>query len=203
MHFPRELYAKNIHKEVGESMRKIFVMGLALLIGFAFVTGAFAQSTTEKATQAATDTAQEKAKVSGEALKTKAKEAVGEKTAPAPDQAAPAPEKKVEKKDIVKVKGKHAKGEVTVVDMAAKTITIKGKTGDMTFDVANAKMKAEPKVGDKVFVRYAEADGKMIAKYVVAKKKHHRGQKEAAKKDAAPAEKPAAPQPATAPAPVK
>ena len=78
-------------------------------------------------------------------------------------------------------------GEVTAMDMAAKTLTVKGKKAEMTFDVTDAKMKAEPKVGDKVMVKYTEKDGKMVAKSVVAEKAHKKG----AKKEAKPAEAPA------------
>jgi len=38
-------------------------------------------------------------------------------------------------------------GEVTNMDMTAKTMTAKGKKGDMTFDVSGAKMKGEAKAG--------------------------------------------------------
>lgn len=183
-------------------MRKALVVGLALLISAAFAGAVFAQSTTEKAAKTATDMAQEKARTSQEGLKNKAKQTPDEKTVPAPDKAAPAPEKKAEKKDMAGARAKHAKGEVTAVDMAAKSMTIKGKTGDITFDTAGAKMKAEPKVGDKVFVKYTEAEGKMIAKYVAFMKHHkgHKGHRKEEKKEVAPAEKPAVSQPAPEPA---
>ena len=84
-------------------------------------------------------------------------------------KAAPAPEKKVEKKAAPKGKAQQYRGEVTGMDTAAKTLTVKGKKGDMTFDVTNAKMKAEPKAGDKVMVKYVEKDGKMIASSVIVK----------------------------------
>jgi hypothetical protein len=116
--------------------------------------------------------------------------AAPEKAAPAP---APAPEKKAETKAAWKGKMHHFWGEVTAMDMAAKTLTVKGKKGDMTFDVTDAKMKGEPKVGDKVMVKYMKKDGKMVAKSVKMK---------GAKK----AEKPMAPEkaaPAPAPAPAK
>ncbi len=145
-------------------MKRFLMIVFAVLMGVSLVVTVFAQTTTEKAPKAATDTSKEKA-------------------APAP-----APEKKA-----VKEKSKKFAGEVTAVDMAAKTLTVKGKKADMTFDVTNAKMKVEPKAGDKVFVKYTEKDGKMVAKLVAAKK----GSKKAAKKDAAPTEKPAAPAPAT------
>ncbi len=105
---------------------------------------------------------------------------------------APAPEKKA----APKVKVKRYWGEVTTMDSAAKTLTVKGKKDEKTFDVTDAKMKAEPKAGDKVMVRYTETDGKMVAKFVAPVKAH----KKAAKKAAAPAETPAA---APAPAPTK
>ena len=83
--------------------------------------------------------------------------------AAAPEKAAPAPA-------VEKAKMHHFTGEVTAMDMAAKTLTVKGKKGDMTFDVTDAKMKGEPKAGDKVVVRYMEKDGKMVAKFVGPKK---------------------------------
>ena len=57
-------------------------------------------------------------------------------------------------------------GEVRKMDMAAKMMTVKGKMGDMTFDVSGAKMKDEAKAGDKVTVKYTEKDGKMNASSV-------------------------------------
>jgi len=83
--------------------------------------------------------------------------------AAAPEKAAPAPAAE-------KAKMNHFTGEVTAMDMAAKTLTVRGKKGDMTFDVTNAKMKGEPKAGDKDVVRYMEKDGKMVAKFVGPKK---------------------------------
>jgi hypothetical protein len=79
-------------------------------------------------------------------------------------------------------------GEVVAVDAAAKTLTVKGKKGDVALSVeekAAAKL-ADIKMGDKVTVKYKEADGKNVATSVVAKKA-------AAKKEAAPAKKEAAP----------
>jgi hypothetical protein len=58
------------------------------------------------------------------------------------------------------------KGEVTNVDMAAKMMTVKGKKGDMDFDISSAKIKREPMAGDKVSVKYMEKDGKMMASSV-------------------------------------
>ena len=102
---------------------------------------------------------------------------------------APAPEKKAEKKAAPKGKVKQHRGAVTGVDMAAKTLTVKGRKGDMTFDVTDATMKGEPKAGDKVTVKYAEKDGKMVAKSVSMKGIKKAGKKEA--KSAAPAPAPA------------
>jgi len=113
--------------------------------------------------------------------------------APAPETTAPAPapEKNAEMKGAGKGKMHHVRGQVTAVDMAAKTLTVKGKKGDMTFDLTGAKMKGEPKMGDKVRVAYMEKEGKMVAKYVRIK---------GAKK----AEKPMSPEKAApAPAPEK
>jgi uncharacterized ion transporter superfamily protein YfcC len=65
-----------------------------------------------------------------------------------------------------KAKVMEFKGEVTALDMAAKTMTVKGKDGDKTFDVTDAKMKGEAKAGDMVTVKYMEKDGKMMASWV-------------------------------------
>jgi len=109
--------------------------------------------------------------------------------AQAPAAPGTAPEQKAETKAAWKGNMHHVRGEVTAVDMAAKTLTVKGKKGDMTFDVTNAKMKGEPKAGDKVRVAYMKKDGTMVAKHVRIK---------GAKK----AEKPMVPETA-APAPAK
>jgi len=85
----------------------------------------------------------------------------------APTGPAPAPEKKA----APKVKTMSYNGDVTKVDAMAKTIVVKGKKGDMTFDVSMAKWKpykdmAEVKEGDPVMVRYMEKEGKMMASSV-------------------------------------
>ncbi len=112
---------------------------------------------------AATVFAQEAAKTAPD-KKTVTKEAA---TAPAADVKAPA-----QKKD-----GTRARGEVVSVDAAAKTMVVKGKKGEMTFDIANAKfakgLKMEDlKTGDKVVVGYKEVNGKMVAKFVGKHNKH-------------------------------
>ena len=74
-------------------------------------------------------------------------------------------------------------GEVTKIDMAAKTLTVKGKEGDMIFDMTDVKMMGEPKTGDRVMVQYTKKDGKMVADSVVGMKKP----RNAPKKDTKPA----------------
>jgi hypothetical protein len=124
-----------------------------------------------------------------------------DKPAAAPDKPAAAPEKavKAEKPAKAKDKGK-VMGEVTAVDMAAKTISMKDKRGDMTLDVANAKfakgVKMEDiKAGDKIFVKFETKDGKMVAMKIGKAPKAKKMKAE--KKEAKPEEKPA---PAPAPA---
>jgi hypothetical protein len=54
------------------------------------------------------------------------------------------------------------KGEVTKLE--ANMLTVKGEKGDMTFNVAGAKMgEYKAMQGDKVVVKYVEKDGKMMA----------------------------------------
>ncbi|MCX5805564.1 MAG: hypothetical protein NT010_05770 [Proteobacteria bacterium] len=179
-------------------MKKALLIVFAIILGVAFVTTVFAQTATdaakEKATKAATDTAKDKAKAAGDVAKDKATKAATEKVTPAPEKAAPAPAPA--KKAVAKAKVKQFTGEVIAVDMAAKTLIAKNKKGDMTFDVTDAKMKSEPKVGDKIFVKYTDKDGKMVAKSVATKnaKKAKKGKT---------AEKPAAPEKTAAPAPAK
>ena len=82
--------------------------------------------------------------------------------APAADEKA-APAKAEGKKSMVKVK--QVTGEVTAVDAKAKTITVKGKKGDVVIGI-DAKMIADVKAGDKVTAKYTETDGKNTAKSV-------------------------------------
>lgn len=142
-------------------MKRALTIVLALLIGVAFVTTVFAEVEKKAAAPAAA----------------------------APEKA-PAPEKaKVEKKAPA-AKTHQFTGEVTAADAAAKTITVKGKKEEKTFDVSGVKGAEDIKVGDKVVVKYTEKDGKNVAKSV---------KKAAAKKPAAPkAEKKEAPAPAPA-----
>jgi len=107
-------------------------------------------------------------------------------------KAAPAPAVE-EKKAPVKVK--QVTGEVKAVDAKAMTLTVtkkmKGKAEDTAVTVndktkitmgKDKKVLADVKVGDKVTVKYSEADGKMVAKSVAIK---------AVEKKAEPAAKPA------------
>jgi len=123
-----------------------------------------------------------------------------------------APMEKAEKASK-KAAHKQVTGEVASVDAAAKTITVKGKKGEVTVSVdektkimeGKAKKTLEDvKAGAKVTVKYTEAEGKNTAKSVMMKaakkmeKKEKTEKKEAApmeKKEAAPApaEKKAAP----------
>ena len=114
------------------------------------------------------------------------------KPAEKPAAPAPAPEKKAEKPKVHQYTG-------TIEKMDGKMIVLKGQQGEKTFDAASAKMKGEPKQGDKVVVKYTEKDGKMVASSVT---KSAAEKKPAEKKPAAekPAAKPA-PAPAAAPAP--
>ena len=84
---------------------------------------------------------------------------------------------------------KHGKamlvsGEVTAVDAAANTLTIKGKKGEvvlMTSDkteFAEGKTLADVKVGDKLTAKYSEKDGKMMAWKVMTKKEMKKEHKE-------------------------
>jgi len=124
--------------------------------------------------------------------------------APAEKKAAPAEKKeaapaKTEKKAPAKVK--QVTGEVAAVDAAAKTLTVKGKKGDvalMADDKTTVKVGkdkkalADVKAGDKVTVKFTEMDGKNVAKNIVvsaapAEKKEAASTK--TEKKAAPAEK--------------
>ena len=100
--------------------------------------------------------------------------AAEQKPAAAPEKKEAAPAKMEEKKAPAKVK--QVTGEVAAVDAAAKTLTVKGKKGDvalMSDDKTSVKMGrekkalADVKVGDKVTVKYAEMDGKNMAKSVI------------------------------------
>jgi len=117
--------------------------------------------------------------------------------APAPEKAAAAPEKaKTEKPAKAKDKGTFA-GEVTNVNAAEKTISVKDKRGEVTLDVAGAKyaknLKMEDiKVGDHVVVKFETRDGKMTAMHINKAMKKAKAEK----KETKPEEKAPAPAPA-------
>jgi ribosomal protein S1 len=91
-----------------------------------------------------------------------------------------------EKKAPAKVK--QVTGDVAAVDAKANTITVKGKKADtvVTCDDKtkimmgkDKKALADVKVGDKVTVKYSEADGKMTAKSVAIKMAEKKAEKKA------------------------
>jgi|WetSurMetagenome_2_1015567.scaffolds.fasta_scaffold00035_14 Cu/Ag efflux protein CusF len=57
---------------------------------------------------------------------------------------------------------KHLRGEVKAVDAQAGSITIAGKKGEKTV-AADAALLKDVKVGDKVFVKVDDKDGKLTA----------------------------------------
>ena len=120
-------------------MKKVLLVGLAVLLGIAFVTTVFAQTPAKKETTTTTTTTP------------------ATKTTPAQNETT-----------TTTKQSKHMAftGKVTNMDTAAKMMTATNKKGDMTFDCSSAKMKVEPKAGDKVTVKYMEKDGKMMASSV-------------------------------------
>ena len=137
-------------------MKKGLMIALAVLISVAFVTVTFAQApagTVEKKATTTTTTT-----------------TTPEKKATTTTTTTTTPEKK-ETTTTTTTKSKHMefKGEVVSMDAAAKTLVAKDKKGEMTFDVATAKMKGEAKAGHKVTVKYMEKDGKMVASSVIVK----------------------------------
>ncbi len=102
-------------------------------------------------------------------------------------EAAPAPEKK--EMHHAKKHVKHVYGEVTAVDTAANTITVKGKKGEVTLTVDEktkfhkGKTIADVKVGDKVAAGYKEMDGKMVASSVKIKTAKMKKEKKEEKKE--------------------
>jgi Cu/Ag efflux protein CusF len=120
---------------------------------------------------------------------------------------AAAPAEKKEAAPAKKVAKKQVTGEVAAVDAKANTLTVKGKKGDVTVStddkttVVAGKVKktlADVKAGDKVSVKYTEADGKNTATKVSIMAAPA---KKAEKKAVTPEKKEAAPVAAPAPAP--
>ncbi|MDP2754852.1 MAG: hypothetical protein Q8P40_10760 [Nitrospirota bacterium] len=113
------------------------------------------------------------------------------KTAPAPaEKKEAAPVKAEEKKAPAKVK--QLTGEVKAVDTKAMTITVTKKMKDKVVETVvtvddktnitcdkEKKALADVKVGDKVTVKYSEADGKNVAKSVAIKTEEKKMEKKA------------------------
>ena len=95
--------------------------------------------------------------------------------------------KKAELAKPAKEKVKTITGELTAIDTAGKSITVKSKKQELTISVTDEQIK-DLKVGDKVVVKYTEKDGKLTAKSVkkVAVKAQKKGE---VKKEEKPAEK--------------
>ena len=119
------------------------------------------------------------------AAEQKAAPAPAEKKEMAPVKKEAAPAKEEKKMDKKAAKAKQVTGEVAAVDAAAKTLTVKGKKGEVALsaDEKAAAKLADVKVGDKVTVKYKEMDGKNVATSIVTKT----SAAPAAKKEAAPA----------------
>ena len=137
-------------------MKKVLALIISVLFVFAVTTLSFA--------------AEEKKAAPAPAEKKAAPAKMEEKKAPA------AAEKATEKNAPVKVK--QVTGAVAAVDAKAKTVTVKGKKGDVTAMVddktkimmdKDVKTLADVKAGDKVTLKYSEADGKMTAKSIAIK----------------------------------
>jgi len=114
----------------------------------------------------------------------------------AEQKAAAAPAEKAEKKAPAKVR--QVTGEVAAVDAKANTLTVKGKKGDVAVTADDKtsvkigkekKSLADVKMGDKVTVKYAEMDGKNVAKSIMVSAAPA---KKEMKKETAPAATPAA-----------
>ncbi len=57
-------------------------------------------------------------------------------------------------------------GKVSAINEADKTIVVKGKEGEKTFDVSGVTIGGAVKVGHTVHVTYTEKEGKMVASAV-------------------------------------
>ncbi len=86
-------------------------------------------------------------------------------------------------------KALHVTGEVTAVDATAKTLTIKGKEGEVLLTTtdktkfAKGKTLADVKVGDKLTAKYSEKDGKMVVWKVMTKEEMKELKKESKEKE--------------------
>jgi hypothetical protein len=146
-------------------LKKALLIALMFFISAAFVTAVLAEAPAGKPAAAAPQKAH----------------------ASAPDKK-PVVEKKTPGKKAPRGKAHSYTGDVTKVDNTLKTIVVKGKKDEMTFDVGTAQMKGDAKEGDKVTVKYTKRDGKMIASSV-----SKAGDEKAMKKEMKPGAKPVQP----------
>jgi Cu/Ag efflux protein CusF len=58
--------------------------------------------------------------------------------------------------------GIHMRGEVKSVDASKGTITVQGRKGETTFS-ADKQLLKEFTAGDKVYIKYSDAEGKLVA----------------------------------------
>ena len=123
---------------------------------------------------------------------------------------AAAPAEKKEAAPAKKAAKKQVTGEVTAVDAKANTLTVKGKKGDVMVSTddkttimagKDKKTLADVKAGDKVTVKYTEAEGKNTATKVEIMAAPAKKEPKAEKKAATPEKKEATPAAAPAPAP--
>lgn len=79
---------------------------------------------------------------------------------------------------VEKVKIKQIAGEVAAVDAAANSLTVKGRRAEIVITTTektsvvlsrHKKSLADVKIGDRVTVKYSEAEGKSIAKIIEIK----------------------------------
>ncbi|MCX5815144.1 MAG: hypothetical protein NTX75_02730 [Proteobacteria bacterium] len=126
---------------------------------------------------------------------------------PAAEKAAP-----VKADKPAKAKAMKATGEVVKISEEEGIVVVKGKDGDVIYDIKDVKWKAyknakEVKAGEIVVISYIDKDGKKVAKVIsksVKKDKKAAAPKAEDKPAAASAPTPAAaPTPAPAPAPAK
>jgi Cu/Ag efflux protein CusF len=77
-----------------------------------------------------------------------------------------------------RVKAKQITGEVTEIDVKAQTVSVRGKNGTVSVgltDKTKVTMNKEPKtlsdvqIGDRVTVKYKDADGRQTAKSIEIK----------------------------------
>jgi len=161
-------------------MKKVLLVVLALIISVAFVTTVFAQGT----------------KVGTEVKPAEKGPAPKDTGAPSAVKAGPAVSAGAAKPLMFK-------GTIVSMDDAAKTIVVKDKKGEKTFDISMAKNMPKVKAGDQVSFNYVEKDGKLMAGnfYKKGTKAPPKGQQEAVSAGVptpAPAPAPAAPAPAPA-----